>query len=130
GHSAFFGAYVMITLAMITFAGPALTTRNVDSPRKMGYWAFWMMVSGMFGMTLAFGAAGISQTYLERIMGLGYMETQLKIQVHFIMLTVTGILFTLGVGLFVIDFFSVRPRILPPSIGADPETLEPELVRA
>ncbi len=130
GHSAFFGAYVMITLAMITFAGPALTTRDVNSDRKMGYWAFWLMVSGMFGMTLAFGAAGIGQTYLERIMGLGYMETQLKLQVHFLMLTLTGILFTIGVALFVIDFFRVRPRIMPPLNSLDPDAPEPVLVRA
>ncbi len=124
GHSAFFGAYVMITLAIITFAMPALTDRNVDDSRKMGYWAFWMMVAGMFGMTLAFGAAGISQTYLERIMGLGYLETQLKIQVHFLMLTVTGILFTVGVGLFVVDFFRARPRPVPLAVTPVPETPE------
>ncbi len=118
GHSAFFGAYVMITLAMITFAMPALTDRNVDDSRKMGYWAFWLMVAGMFGMTLAFGTAGISQTYLERVMGLGYLETQLKIQVHFLMLTVTGVLFTVGVGLFVIDFFRARPRLVPLEVTA------------
>lgn len=112
GHSAFFGAYVMINLAIITFALPALTDRREDDDQKLGYTAFWLMVAGMFGMTLAFATAGISQTYLERIMGLGYMETQLKIQVHMLMLTVTGILFTIGVALFVYDFFRARPRFL------------------
>jgi nitric oxide reductase subunit B len=102
GHSAFFGAYVMINLAIISFALPVLTERAEDEDRKMGYTAFWLMVAGMFGMTLAFATAGISQTYLERIMGLGYLETQLKIQIHMLMLTVTGILFTVGVGLFVL----------------------------
>ncbi len=48
----------------------------------------------MFGMTMAFAAAGIGQTYLERILGFGYLETQAKIQVHFLMLVATGILFT------------------------------------
>jgi hypothetical protein len=41
-------------------------------------------------MTMAFAAAGIGQTYLERIMGLGYLETQHKIQVHFLMVLGTG----------------------------------------
>lgn len=130
GHSAFFGAYVMITLAMITFAGPTLTNRSVDSTRKMGYWAFWLMVTGMFGMTLSFGAAGITQTYLERIMGLGYMETQLKIQVHFLMLTITGILFTVGVALFVVDFFRFRPRVLSPLAEAELDATVPAIVLA
>jgi nitric oxide reductase subunit B len=128
GHSAFFGAYVMINLAIITFALPALTNRNVEDSQKMGYWAFWLMVAGMFGMTLAFATAGISQTYLERIMGLGYLETQLKIQVHLLMLTVTGILFTVGVGVFVVDFFRARPRPVP--LAASPEPPETAAVGA
>lgn len=116
GHSAFFGAYVMINLAIITYAMPALTRREVGVNQKLGYWAFWLMCAGMFGMTLAFGAAGISQTYLERIMGLGYMETQLKIQVHFLMLTLAGVIFVIGSALFIIDFFRAGPRALPTAV--------------
>jgi nitric oxide reductase subunit B len=109
GHSAFFGAYVMINLAIMSFALPALTEHREGEDQSLGFAAFWLMVGGMFGMTLAFATAGISQTYLERIMGLGYMETQLKIQVHMLMLTVTGIMFTIGVALFIYDFFRKRP---------------------
>ena len=64
----------------------------------------------MFGMTMAFAAAGITQTYLERILGFGYLETQSKIQVHFLMLAATGILFAAGVALFLWDFFFIAPR--------------------
>jgi nitric oxide reductase subunit B len=71
----------------------------------------------MFGMTLAFATAGITQTYLERIMGLGYLETQYKIQPHFLMLTATGIIFTAGVAAFIIDFFRHTPRPLGPEEG-------------
>ena len=109
GHSAFFGAYVMINLAIISFALPAMTDRKEEGT-TLGYWAFWLQIVGMFGMTLAFATAGISQTYLERVMGLGYLETQQKIQVHFLMLVATGSIFTVGVGLFVYDFFKARPR--------------------
>jgi nitric oxide reductase subunit B len=109
GHSAFFGAYVMINLAIISFAMPFLTTRREEGS-TLGYWAFWLQIAGMFGMTLAFATAGISQTYLERIMGLGYLETQQKIQVHFLMLAATGTIFTVGVGAFIWDFFRARPR--------------------
>jgi nitric oxide reductase subunit B len=124
GHSAFFGAYVMINLAIISFAMPHLTKREVGADQKMGYWAFWLMAVGMFGMTLAFGAAGIAQTYLERIMGLGYLETQLKLQVHFLMLSMAGIIFVIGSALFIIDFFRVGPRPLP--AAAAPGTVVPE----
>lgn len=112
GHAAFFGAYVMIVLAMITYTLPGLTGRDEKTlERPLGLWAFWLMVGGMFGMTLAFATAGIGQVYLERITGLGFLETQRKIQVHFLMLTGTGILFALGVALYLWDFFVVSPRL-------------------
>ena len=114
GHSAFFGAYAMIVLAMITYALPSLTGRDETTlESSTGLWAFWLMVGGMFGMTMAFATAGIAQTYLERIIGLGFLETQRKIQVHFLMLIGTGILFALGVALYLWDFFVLTPRRAP-----------------
>src|SRR5690606_350587 len=75
GHAAFYGAYAMIVLAMITYALPSLTNRRVEqSSSSLGYWAFWLQLAGMFGMTLSFGTAGIAQVYLERIMGMGYLD--------------------------------------------------------
>jgi nitric oxide reductase subunit B len=73
----------------------------------------------MFGMTMAFAAAGITQTYLERILGIGYLDTQLKLQVHFLMLVIAGILFTAGVALFLWDFFFLagRPVAVPEREG-------------
>jgi nitric oxide reductase subunit B len=121
-HMAFFGAYVMIVLAMITYALPGLTGRSEDSRQTaVGTLAFWLQVSGMFGMTMAFAAAGITQTYLERILSIGYLDTQLKLQVHFLMLMATGALFVAGVALFLWDFFFLAGR--PVEAGKD------ELVR-
>ena len=71
---------------------------------RLGLWAFWLMIGGMFGMTMALGAAGITQTYLERIMGFGYLETQQKIQVHYLMWLATSIVFAAGVIAFILDF--------------------------
>jgi nitric oxide reductase subunit B len=123
GHMAFFGAYVMIVLGMITYALPGLTGRSEDSREtSANFWSFWLQISGMFGMTMAFAAAGITQTYLERILGLGYLDTQLKLQVHFLMLVVTGVLFTAGVALFLWDFFFLagRPVTVPEREGPTP----------
>jgi nitric oxide reductase subunit B len=122
-HSAFFGAYVMVNLAIISFVMPHFTGRaEAKKESSVGYWAFWMQTIGMFGMTMAFAAAGIVQTYLERIMGLGFLETQLKIQVHFLMVIGAGTIFTVGVGLFLWDFFRYPPLRTPvlsePSEGA------------
>ena len=123
GHMAFFGAYVMIVLGMITYALPGLTGRAEDSREtSAGLWAFWLQVAGMFGMTMAFATAGITQTYLERILGIGYLETQQKLQVHFLMLVATGALFVIGVALFIWDFFFLAGR---PVEAAPTERLAP-----
>jgi nitric oxide reductase subunit B len=71
---------------------------------------------------MAFAAAGITQTYLERILGIGYLETQLKLQVHFLMLVATGIVFVLGVGLFLWDLFCLAGR---PARAPEGEVLAP-----
>ncbi len=111
GHMAFFGAYVMIVLAIITYATPQIFGyKDENRQSSWGIWAFWLQISGMFGMTMAFAAAGITQTYLERIMGLGYLDTQKKMQVHFLMLLAAAMLFVIGVGLYLYDFFIVAPR--------------------
>jgi nitric oxide reductase subunit B len=114
GHMAFFGAYVMIVLGIITYALPGLTGRGDESRETAaGFWAFWLQIGGMFGMTMAFAAAGITQTYLERILGIGFLETQMKLQVHFLMLAATGGLFVVGVALFLWDFFFLAGGPLP-----------------
>src|SRR5690606_11581189 len=111
GHAAFYGAYAMIVLAMISYALPTLTQNRRPEGSAVGMWAFWLQLAGMFGMTLSFATAGIGQVYLERILGLGFLETQLKIQVHFLMLVATASLFAIGVILFIWDFFRHPPRL-------------------
>ncbi len=110
GHAAFYGAYAMIVLAMISYALPSMTSNGRKYGSAIGYWAFWLQLAGMFGMTISFATAGIGQVYLERILGLGYLDTQLKIQVHFLMLILTAAIFTVGVALFIYEFFRYAPK--------------------
>ncbi|NGM87004.1 nitric-oxide reductase large subunit [Parapusillimonas sp. SGNA-6] len=113
GHAAFYGAYAMIVMAVIVYAMPSLTVGRREEGNTVGYWAFWLQIAGMFGMTLSFATAGIGQVYLERVLGIGYLDVQLKIQVHFLMLVATASLFAIGVGLFIYDFFRHAPRLVP-----------------
>ncbi len=121
GHAAFYGAYAMIVMAMITYALPAMCPQRRESGTSVGYWAFWLQIVGMFGMTLSFATAGIGQVYLERILGLGYLDAQLKIQVHFLMLVATSSIFAVGVALFIIDFFRYAPQF----VVTDEKSAEP-----
>jgi nitric oxide reductase subunit B len=110
GHAAFYGAYVMIVLAMIAYTLPEITRTRSDASSNLGFWAFWLQIIGMFGMTISFATAGIGQVYLERILGLGYLDTQLKIQIHFLMLVGTASIFIVGSALFIFDFFRRIPN--------------------
>lgn len=122
GHAAFFGAYAMIVMAMIAYAMPTMTENREEQGSSAGYWAFWLQLAGMFGMTLSFATAGIAQVYLERVLGIGYLDVQLKIQIHFVMLIACASLFAVGVGLFLYDFFRHAPRFSPmnPETGSSP----------
>ncbi|MBK9329557.1 MAG: cbb3-type cytochrome c oxidase subunit I [Sphingobacteriales bacterium] len=103
GHLAFWGAYGMIVLAIISYTMPNMTGRKLfDS--NTGVLAFWLSNIGMLGMTVAFGVAGVAQVYLERKMGLDFGDVQKEIQVHFVVLAVCATLFTTGIGLFIYEF--------------------------
>ncbi|TGM58883.1 cbb3-type cytochrome c oxidase subunit I [Leptospira adleri] len=103
GHLAFWGAYAMIVLAIVTYAMPLLTGRKLWN-NPMGLYAFWASNIGMLGMTGAFAVAGIAQVYLERKFGLDFLVVQKEIQVHFLGLTLAAILFTSGIVAFIINF--------------------------
>lgn len=103
GHMAFWGAYAMLVLAIITYAMPKLTGRNLaDSTASV--FSFWTSNVGMIAMTLAFAVAGIAQVYLERKMGMDFLAVQKEIEVHFFGLVLAACLFTLGIGAFVMNF--------------------------
>jgi len=103
GHLAFWGAYAMIVLAIISYALPNLTGRKLYDGAR-GRAAFWMSNIGMVGMTVAFGVAGVAQVYLERIMKMDFMEVQKMTEIHFYVLIICATLFTTGIILYIIDF--------------------------
>jgi nitric oxide reductase subunit B len=103
GHMAFWGAYAMLILGMITYAMPILTGRKLHDT-TMNVFAFWSSNVGMVAMTVAFGIAGVAQVYLERKVGLEFLAVQKEIEVHFIGLALAATLFTLGAGVFIINF--------------------------
>ena len=103
GHYAFWGAYAMIVLAIISYALPNITGRKLyDSTR--GHMAFWLSNIGMLGMTVAFGVAGVAQVYMERKMKMDFMDVQNEISIHFVVLLLCATLFTIGITLYILEF--------------------------
>ena len=103
GHYAFWGAYAMIVLAIISYAMPNMTGRKLyDSTR--GHMAFWLSNVGMLGMTVAFGVAGVAQVYLERKMKMDFMDVQNEISIHFVVLLLCASLFATGITLYILEF--------------------------
>ncbi len=103
GHMAFWGAYVMVVLAMITYALPQMTGRKLFDG-WMPEWAFWICNIGMLGMTGAFAVAGIAQVYMERKIGMDFLAVQEAVEVHFGGVVLAACLLTVGVLMFVFNF--------------------------
>jgi nitric oxide reductase subunit B len=110
GHLAFWGAYAMLVLAMISYALPLMTGRKIYNS-MYGSLAFWLSNIGMVAMTGAFAVAGIAQVYLERKMGMDFLEVQREVEVHFLGLVLAASLFTVGIICFIIYFIKFgRPK--------------------
>jgi nitric oxide reductase subunit B len=103
GHMAFWGAYGMLVLAIISYAMPLLTGRSLYN-HPASSWAFWTSTIGMVAMTLAFAVAGVAQVYLERRLGMDFVTVQREIEVHFYGVILAGCLFTFGIACFIYTF--------------------------
>ncbi len=140
GHLAFWGAYAMLVLAIMTYALPHLTGRNRhDSP--LAVYAFWASNIGMVSMTLAFAVAGVAQVYLERRMGLDFMDVQREIAVHFVGVVLAACLFASGIIAFIADFIlygkpigevlsEAEAELTPTADGAPPPPAEAPVAEA
>jgi len=104
----FFGAYVLLNLMFFYYAMPKLKGMTEFDERR-GTLAFWWLSITMMLMTLAFSVAGVLQTYIERVMGLGYMTAQAQMRFWFQILAVFGLVFLGGVILAVLDLMTLRP---------------------
>jgi nitric oxide reductase subunit B len=117
GHLAFYGAYVLLILAMIYITLPAIRGVKEFSASR-AYQSFWWMSISMAFFTLTLTGAGMVQTYMERLMGLDYVVVKTVYNHWFwIFRAIFGIGFLIGVGMFVVDYFKLGKE---PAIAASP----------
>ncbi len=108
GHMAFYGAYVMIVLTMISYAMPLMSGRQANSMRAqvVEMWSFWLMTVSMVFITLFLTAAGILQVYLQRFSEnpMPFMVAQEKIEFFYWLREIAGVVFLLGLLLYIWSF--------------------------
>jgi nitric oxide reductase subunit B len=110
GHMAFYGAYVMIVLGMISYSMPMLRGRKAANSAKsqvVEMWAFWLMTVAMVFITLFLTAAGVLQVYLQRLTDtpLPFLVVQDKIAPFYWMREAAGVVFLIGLIIYIISFF-------------------------
>ena len=110
GHMAFYGAYAMVNLMMISYAMPILRGRaaNGNKSQVLEMWSFWLMTVAMVFITLFLTAAGILQVWLQRVSDapLPFMVAQEKIQLFYWMREWAGVVFLIGLVLYIASFFA------------------------
>ena len=108
GHLAFYGAYVLIVLTIISYAMPIMRGREANSEKAqvVEMWSFWLMSVAMVFITLFLTGAGILQVWLQRMgEGQNFMVVQDQLNVFYWMRTVSGLVFMLGLVAYVWSFF-------------------------
>ncbi len=112
GHLAFFGAYAMVVMTIISYSAPLMNGMEAKNNRMqvLEMWSFWLMTVSMVFITLFLTGAGILQTYLQRYTDtpLPFMVVQDKIALFYWMRLVSGVIFLIGAILFVLSFLPQR----------------------
>ncbi|MCE8004618.1 cbb3-type cytochrome c oxidase subunit I [Billgrantia ethanolica] len=122
GHLAFYGAYVMLVMGIITYAMPQL--RRVQPYNQvLNMWAFWIMTSAMWFMTFTLTFAGVVQTHLQRVLGMNFMQVQAQLELFYVMRFGTGIFVAIAAAMFFYAVFGpareqVGAHVKQPSIVA------------
>ncbi len=109
GHMAFYGAYVMVNLTMISYAMPLLRGRQANSEKSqvLEMWSFWLMTVSMVFITLFLTAAGILQIWLQRLASdpQPFMVVQDQVSLFYWMREWAGVIFLIGLLAYLASFF-------------------------
>lgn len=109
GHMAFYGAYVMANITMISYAMPLLRGRAANSNKSQvaEMWGFWLMTVSIVFITLFLTAAGILQVWLQRVSDspLPFMVAQEQVSLFYWMREWSGVIFLIGLLVYIWSFF-------------------------
>ena len=126
GHLAFYGAYVMIVLTIISYAMPLLRNQGAAATlkaQKREKLSFWLMTLSMVAITLLLTGAGVMQVVLQRMAEepMSFMATQDSIAIFYWLREIAGLVFLVGLFVYVSSFFVKEAEVpsadydLPPN---------------
>ena len=99
----------MVVLAIISYAMPIIRGRaaNSNKAQVMEMWSFWLMTVSITFITLFLTAAGILQTWLQRISEtpMTFMATQDQLALFYWMREIAGVVFLIGLIIYIMSFF-------------------------
>lgn len=110
GHMAFYGAYAMIVITMISYSMPLMRGRaaaNCNKAQVVEMWSFWLMTIAMVFITLFLTGAGILQVFLQRMGDApqSFMAVQDKIALFYWLREAAGVVFFIGLIMYIWSFF-------------------------
>ena len=111
GHLAFYGAYAMIVMTMISYAMPRLRGLGEapdERAQTIEIWGFWLMTLSMVAITLFLTAAGVVQVQLQRWptdgTALSFMNTVDQMALFFWLRLAAGVVFLIGLICYLYSF--------------------------
>lgn len=119
GHLAFYGAYAMIVMTMISYAMPRL--RGIgeapqESAQRVEILGFWLMTISMVLITLLLTAAGAAQIWLQRWPGdneaMAFMATMDQLAPYFWARLAAGVGFAIGLVCYLLSFIQRKNVII------------------
>lgn len=113
GHFAFWGAYGMLAIALMYTILPEISGHPAERSNKVGFIAFVSLNFGMIFLVMALLIAGVVQVYLQRVMGMDFLEVQNHLRLWFEVRLVAGLLFLVGSVLLMWDLAGLARTARP-----------------
>lgn len=116
GHMALFGTFGMLAVAGAYSAIPAI--RNaVNYDQRLGKLSFWLLFTGLLGISLSFAFGGTVQVYVYRILGLDWWGGEVRPAMAFwkASLLFFGTVFFTGASIAVYDLLTIGRRVVAAS---------------
>ena len=100
--------FAVVALLLGVF-NQAVAEMRGQNRRITGLMPFWLVTFGVVGGGVALAAAGVAQVYLERLLSVGYLETQTLMIPLYIFWFIGLVLLAFGVLVYALGFWARRP---------------------